>query len=280
MSPTPKSLCRLKDTAIIMEAETTSLNILGIEIAPIDIKTALGTIDVAIARGQKGYITLTGAHGIIESQFCAAIKDAHRGAFLSLPDGMPLVWIGRRRGFSEMDRCYGPDVMLALLDRSVTKGYTHFFYGGAPGVAQQLRKNMEEKFAGLRIVGTFTPPFRPLTGDEERELMDVVRASQPDIIWVGLSTPKQELFMARYLSRLETKLMIGVGAAFDFYTGRVRQAPVWIQRSGLEWLYRLLREPKRLWRRYIKIVPLFIFLYALQAMGFKKYAVDKTRSQR
>jgi N-acetylglucosaminyldiphosphoundecaprenol N-acetyl-beta-D-mannosaminyltransferase len=251
------------------------LNVLGIEIAPVNIQKAIGKIDTAITNGKKGYITLTGVHGIIESQSSTPIKEAHRDALLSLPDGMPLVWIGWRHGFSEMDRCYGPDLMLALLGHSVHKGYTHFFYGGRPGVAEQLRNNMEKKFPGIQIVGTYVPPFRPLNSREEKELIELIGTVQPDIIWVGLSTPKQELFMHQYLSQFNTRLMIGVGAAFDFHTARVKQAPFWIQRASLEWFYRLLTEPRRLWKRYFKIVPLFLILYALQALNIKQYHIQK-----
>jgi N-acetylglucosaminyldiphosphoundecaprenol N-acetyl-beta-D-mannosaminyltransferase len=174
-----------------------------------------------------------------------------------------------------MDRVYGPDLMFWICEFTRDKPYTHFFYGGAEGVAQELKGRLEKKFPGLKVVGTYTPPFRPLTAAEETELANTIRSLKPDIIWVGLSTPKQEKFMAQYWERLDTTLLFGVGAAFDFHAGRVRQAPRWMQRSGLEWLFRLGCEPRRLWRRYLRNNPLFIIRIFCQFLGLKKYALDQ-----
>jgi N-acetylglucosaminyldiphosphoundecaprenol N-acetyl-beta-D-mannosaminyltransferase len=173
-----------------------------------------------------------------------------------------------------MDRVYGPDLMNLVCDRSRQKNWTHFFYGGADGVAQQLKRRLEEKFPGLKVVGTYTPPFRPLLAIEEAELIRTVAALKPDIIWVGLSTPKQEKFMAQYWQKLDATLMFGVGAAFDFHAGRVRQAPRWMQRSGLEWFFRLCCEPKRLWKRYLKNNPIFAWKIFWQLTSLKKYELD------
>jgi N-acetylglucosaminyldiphosphoundecaprenol N-acetyl-beta-D-mannosaminyltransferase len=188
---------------------------------------------------------------------------------------MPMVWVGRLQGFKEMSRVYGPDLMLEVCKLSVKNGYTHFFYGGKDGVAQQLEKNLTKRFPGLKVVGTYTPPFRPLSSHEEQELIKLVHDARPDIFWVGLGTPKQEKFMAQYLDKLDTKLMIGVGAAFDIHSGQTRQAPRWMQRSGLEWLFRLLQEPRRLWRRYLINNPLFLYRITLQFFGIKKYPLEK-----
>jgi N-acetylglucosaminyldiphosphoundecaprenol N-acetyl-beta-D-mannosaminyltransferase len=153
----------------------------------------------------------------------------------------------------------------------------HFLYGGAPGVAEQLRDALLKKFPAAQICGTWCPPFRPLTAAEEQELAAAVSAARPDIIWVGLSTPKQEQFMAQYLSRLDTTLMFGVGAAFDFLSGRVAQAPRWLQRSGLEWCYRLYTEPRRLWKRYLFSHPRFVLGIVLQLLGLRKYPLEPDR---
>ena len=220
---------------------------------------------------RKAYITVTGVHGIIESYFDEKVRKAHNEACMSVPDGMPLVWIGKLKGHKEIERCYGPDLMLAVMKDSVEKGYKHFFYGGAEGVAQQLKAVMEEKYPGVNIAGTYTPPFRPLNDYEEKELKNIVSELKPDIFWVGLSTPKQELFMHEYINKIDAKLMIGVGAAFDFHTGRVKQAPKWIQKIVMEWFFRLCMEPRRLWKRYLRNNPLFIILVIMQFLGLKKF---------
>ena len=159
-----------------------------------------------------------------------------------------------------MSRVYGPDLMLAVMEATRDKPVRHFFYGGQEGVAEDLKTKLEQRFPGLQITGTFCPPFRALNQEEVRQLQDKVHTAKTDIFWVGLSTPKQERFMAEYLPRLDTSVMVGVGAAFDFHSGRVKQAPTWIQHHGLEWLYRVMQEPRRLWRRYFSIVPRFILL--------------------
>jgi len=199
-------------------------------------------------------------HGIMEAQDDEDVRRILNAAFLCTPDGMPTVWMGRMAGHSNISRVYGPDLMLALMEATQNKPVRHFLYGGGDGVAEDLRTKLEMRFPGVLITGTFTPPFRPLNQQETCELQQKVGAAGADIFWVGLSTPKQERFMSEYLDKLDTSVMVGVGAAFDFHAGRVRQAPKWIQRSGLEWAYRALQEPKRLLRRYLNIVPRFLFL--------------------
>jgi N-acetylglucosaminyldiphosphoundecaprenol N-acetyl-beta-D-mannosaminyltransferase len=208
---------------------------------------------------------------VSEAQQDPAFRAILNQAFLNTPDGMPMVWMGRWQGFGAMARVYGPDLMLRVCECGRTRGWTHFLYGGAPGVVDELKRRLEQRFPGIRIVGTYTPPFRPLTAEEEQELARVVRAAKPDLFWVGLSTPKQEKFMAQYWQKLEATLFFGVGAAFDFHAGRVRQAPVWMQRTGLEWLFRLACDPRRLWKRYFKNNPLFIVRALCQLAGIRKY---------
>ncbi len=197
----------------------------------------------------------------------------------STPDGMPAVWIGRLLyGFPDMGRVYGPDLMLEVLRQSQGTGTRHFFYGGTEGVAKELGHRMAQKFPGAEIVGTYCPPFRPLNGEEEEELTRQITDSEADVVWVGISTPKQDRFMAEFIHKLPVKLMFGVGAAFDFHTGRVRQAPPWMQRNGLEWAYRLSQEPRRLWRRYLTSNPRFLSLFALQLFGCRKFECARAES--
>jgi N-acetylglucosaminyldiphosphoundecaprenol N-acetyl-beta-D-mannosaminyltransferase len=250
------------------------VNVLGVAVSAINMDSALSAIVAALDQKQRGYICVTGVHGVSEAQSDEPFRRILNRAFLCTPDGMPLVWVGRRRGHHNMGRVYGPDLMLAVLELSEKKGYRHFFYGGANGTAEALRQQMLKRFPKLQVVGTFEPPFRPLNPEEETKLVELVKKSRPDIMWIGLSTPKQEKFMAQYLQRLDVTLMVGVGAAFDIHAGRLRQAPVWMQRSGLEWFFRLCCEPRRLWKRYLKNNPLFLMRLFCQWTGLKRYSVD------
>ena len=209
------------------------VNVLGVGISVLNLRTALAAIAGAVRDRRKGYICVTGVHGVMEAQADANFKNILNRAFLCTPDGMPMVWMGKLHGHREMGRVYGPDLMLEVCAWSETSGCKHFFYGGADGVAEELSVRLMARFPKLQIVGCYTPPFRPLNAAEEHELQQRVRAAGPDILWVGLSTPKQEKFMAEFLPKLDVTLLIGVGAAFDFHAGRVRQAPRWMQRSGL-----------------------------------------------
>jgi N-acetylglucosaminyldiphosphoundecaprenol N-acetyl-beta-D-mannosaminyltransferase len=190
---------------------------------------------------------------------------------MNAPDGMPMSWIGWLQGFNEMDRVFGPDFMSAICQLSPEQNYRHFLYGGQPGVAQKLRELLKRKFSGLQIVGTYTPPFRELNAEEENELLAQVHASGPHILWVGLSTPKQELFMAHYVDRLQVPLLVGVGAAFDYHSGRIRDCSPWIKRAGLQWLHRLLQDPQRLWRRYLSNNLTFVWKITLQLLKRRHY---------
>ena len=170
-----------------------------------------------------------------------------------------------------MDQLTGPNLMLSVCELSAKLGYTNFFYGGNTGVADELKQNLCRRFPGLKVVGTYTPPFRKLNSAEEAELISTVARLKPDIFWVGLSTPKQERFMAEYIHKLDTTLMMGVGAAFDMHTGRIQDSPDWIKRAGLQWAHRLAQEPRRLWKRYLINNPRFIFKIAFQLLGLTKY---------
>ena len=250
------------------------VNVLGVGISVLNLDSAVETLARALASGQRGYVTVTGVHGVIESQSDPQLRTIHNRSLLSTPDGMPMVWMGRLRGFREMDRVYGPDLMERILEWSRVSGATHYFFGGNTGVAEELKAKLEVRYPGIQIVGTHTPPFRPLTEAELAALASELDRLKPDFFWVGLSTPKQERFMASHLDRLNVRIMVGVGAAFDFHAGRVVQAPRWIQRSGLEWLFRLTKDFKRLWPRYSRIVPLFLWKAAGQLTGMRRYALD------
>jgi N-acetylglucosaminyldiphosphoundecaprenol N-acetyl-beta-D-mannosaminyltransferase len=250
------------------------VNVLGVGITVLNLHTAVAAIAEAVRKHQKGYVCVTGVHGVIEAQDDPAFRDILNQAFLCTPDGMPMVWMGKIQGHPEVRRVYGPDLMLDVCAWSEANSCRHFFFGGAPAVAETLADKLRARFPKLEIVGIFTPPFRPLSAEEEQQFVERIRLAKPDILWVGLSTPKQEKFMAEYLPKLDATLMIGVGAAFDFHSGRVKQAPRWMQRSGLEWFYRLCQEPRRLAKRYFKNNPLFALKILGQLCGLKKYPLE------
>jgi len=250
-------------------------NILGVGVSAVNMTMALEIMDGWIARREAHYVCVTSVHGVMESQRDERLRHIHNSAGLVTPDGMPLVWLSRLRGFRHVERVYGPDLMLALCQWSVSRGYRHFLYGGEVGVPEQLAAALQRRFPGLRVVGTWSPPFQPLTVEQDEQIVAAINAAGPDIVWVGLSTPRQERWMAAHVGRVAAPLLIGVGAAFDFLAGRKRQAPRWMQRSGLEWLFRLASEPRRLWRRYLASVPAFLFLSALQASGLRRYELTE-----
>jgi N-acetylglucosaminyldiphosphoundecaprenol N-acetyl-beta-D-mannosaminyltransferase len=218
------------------------------------------------------YIAVTGMHGVTEAQHDPELKRILNAADLVVPDGMPLVWLGRWRGYALRRRVYGPELMLEFCRATAGKGYRHFFYGGAPGVAGELAGRLRRQFPSLQVVGVFSPPFRPLRPDEDARVARRIRDAKPEVLWVGLSTPKQERWMYEHRESLEAPVMVGVGAAFDLNTGRVRQAPRWMRERGLEWFWRLLMEPRRLWRRYLIGGAEFVWLVALELLGLKKFA--------
>ena len=245
-------------------------NVLGIGVSAVNMQGAVDLADRLISSGGSGYVCVTGVHGVMESQSDAELREILNASFINAPDGMPMSWVGRLQGFPNMDRVYGPDFMIEMCGRSLTRGYRHFLYGGKEGIAQLLAARLVEQFPNLQISGTYTPPFRPLNSQEEEDLLALMRDSKPHIVWVGLSTPKQEKFMACYSKKLDVPLMVGVGAAFDLHTGQIRDAPRWMKRSGLQWFHRLCQEPRRLSKRYLVNNPQFIFQIALQFLRAKK----------
>lgn len=235
------------------------IDVLGVGVSAINQKSALSEIEAWIDRREKQYVCVTGVHGVMESQKDSELLEIHNSSGLTTPDGMPLVWCARYAGADSVARVYGPDLMLNVSAASVERGWSHYYYGAGPGVPEALEENLKAKFPGLKVVGTYSPPFRELSDEECQEIAREINRVAPDIVWVGLSTPKQEKWMARFRPLLEAPVIIGVGAAFDMHAGRARRAPTWIQNAGLEWAFRLSQEPKRLWRRYLYNNPVFIW---------------------
>lgn len=263
-----------------MISSISRVNVLGVGISELNLETVQIALEQAcFDSSHAGYVTVTGVHGVVESQQNPDLKTVHNRSFLTTPDGMPMVWIGRGYGFAQMNRVYGPEMMEQFFSQTEGKGIRHYFFGGEEGVAESLREKLLERYPQSEIVGTFCPPFRPLSSEEELRLCSELQEKRPHCMWVGLSTPKQELFMSRFLEKFSSLsqgwghgfTLLGVGAAFDFLSGRVKQAPYWIQRSGFEWLYRLLREPQRLWKRYLINNAKFLFSIAGQLLGLKHY---------
>ena len=213
------------------------------------------------------YICVTSVHGVMEARKDAAVRAILNRADIATPDGMPLVWALRSFGHSEQQRVYGPNLMLTLCEQAARLGHRIFLYGGRPETLSILESNLKIRFPGLIIAGSYSPPFRELTDEEEFELRRMVNDAAPDLLFVGISTPKQERWMAAHKGVFPGVVMVGVGAAFDFHAGRVRQAPGWMQRNGLEWFFRLTCEPARLWKRYVLVTPWFLPFWALQKAG-------------
>lgn len=250
-------------------------NVLGVGVSALNLVQARDLITSLHGALRRGYVCLGTAHGLTEARRDPALRRIYNESWLTTPDGMPLVWLGPRG----VGRVYGPDLMIAVGDAGRSVGLRHYLCGGVPGVALELKQRLEQQFPGIEIVGTFTPPFRDLNQEETLALRRDVLRTRPDVVWVGLSSPKQEKFMARHWRELEAGVLIGVGAAFDFHSGRVRQAPRWIQRSGLEWLFRLCTEPRRLGPRYLKTTPLFAIRVLAQLTGLRTYPITPARSE-
>ncbi len=253
--------------------EVARVNILGVGVSAVNMAQALSLIASWIAAQRPNYVCVSNVHSIMSCQKDAELRTIHNRVGLVTPDGMPLVWLSRRAGYRHVERVYGPDLLLALCAYGLPHGYRHFFYGGGIGVAQRLAERLQARFPGLQVAGAFTPPFGTLSAAEDDRITRLLAHSGAHIIWVGLGMPKQERWMAAHTALLP-QVLIGVGAAFDFHSGMKKQAPLWMQRYGLEWLFRLLSEPRRLWRRYLTTIPLFIALIAAQQLGLRRYQLS------
>lgn len=249
------------------------VNLLGLGVSAVTLEGAVAEIAGAIASRSREYVCVVPAHSVMDCVRDPSLRPVFNGASMCTPDGMGVVWLLKLHGHRNVTRVYGPDLMLATCAQSLATGWRHFFLGGAPGVAEELASRLAERFRGLQVAGHLSPPFRPLSAAEDAEVVATVNTARPDILWVGLGAPKQERWMAAHAGRISAAVMVGVGAAFDFLSGRKPQAPRWVQRSGMEWLFRWAREPRRLWPRYGRY-PLFALLVAAQALGLARYPLD------
>ena len=254
-------------------------NVLGLGISVLNLQRAVHMLLHDRKKNLSGYVCVTGAHGVIESQYDDELRKIHNNSYLTVPDGMPTVWMGMEQGYVDMGRVYGPDLMLEIMRETCSLGkhpsLTHFLFGATDDILMKMKQNFEAKFPHIKIVGMYAPPFRALNDEEEHELAMLVQKLKPDFFWVGLSTPKQEKFMAAHAHNSNFGMMLGVGAAFPIHAGLQKDAPNWIKNSGFHWFYRLCQEPRRLWRRYVKIVPTFLWLAFLQLLGLKRYTAVK-----
>jgi len=253
-----------------MPDRTEKINILGVDISAINMDDALQRLEHQIMTKTKSYVCVCPNHTIMESQKDMRLRGIVNLANIATPDGMSVVWACRLLGYTSVKQVCGTELMLALSALSAEKGYTHFYYGGANGVPEKLAENLCQRFPGLKVVGTYSPPFRTLAEAEDKAVVEMINRANPDVIWVGLGMPKQELWMGEHFRRIDATLMIGVGAAFDFLSGRKERSPKWMQRAGLEWLFRLVQEPKRLWRRNL-YHSVFLCKVILQRVGIKHF---------
>jgi N-acetylglucosaminyldiphosphoundecaprenol N-acetyl-beta-D-mannosaminyltransferase len=250
------------------------INVLGVGVSAINMQSCVSTIDGWVHRRERHYVCVRDVHGIMQCQTDPKLRRVHNSAGLVTPDGMPLVWLLKLAGYSEAERVYGPDIMLRLFEHFSNGSCRHFFYGSTDDILGRLCERLQVRFPGASIAGTFAPPFRPLTPSEDDAVVSMINGSEADIVWVGLGTPKQERWMGEHQARLTAPVLISVGAAFAIHAGVLQQAPYLIQRSGFEWLFRLVVEPRRLWKRYLSNNPKFVLRIAEQRLGLKSYSMD------
>ena len=271
-TPTPSSSDTAERAALAEAAvPPASVEVLGVPLALTDYERTIEWMDATIATGQRGYVCVAAVHTVMACQEDPELRAAVLGSDLTVPDGQPLVWAMNALGHDLSSRVYGPDLMARYCERAALTGARMFLYGGRnQGALVQLALNLRTRYPGLNIVGGYAPPFRPLTGEEEDFVLDEINRSQADVVWVGIGVPKQEKWMAAMRDRLRAPVLVGVGAAFDFHAGLVPQAPRWMQSMGLEWAYRLLQEPGRLWRRYLRYNPRFVLGFLRQWLAHRR----------
>lgn len=240
------------------------VDVLGVGVSALSTAEAVAVMLGWVARGERHYVCVTSVHGVMESRRDPALRAIHNQSGLTVADGVPLYWMCRLAGHRHATQSRGADLYAAFSAAAAERGLRYFFYGGGPGVAEAMAARTAERYPGIEVVGALTPPFRPLSPDEEDEVAAAIEAAAPDVVWVGLSTPKQERFMAAMRPRLSAPVLVGVGAVFDFFTGAKPEAPRLLRGSGLEWAWRLAREPRRLWRRYLVNNTAFVAAVAAQ----------------
>jgi N-acetylglucosaminyldiphosphoundecaprenol N-acetyl-beta-D-mannosaminyltransferase len=243
-------------------------NILGVGVSAVNMQMAVAQIEEWIRKREPNYVIAAPVNCVVECLRDDKLRKVYNRAGMVTPDGMPLVWISKLMGQTHVDRVYGPDLMLKLFECSPKAGYRHFLYGGwPPEVVKELAIKLENRYPGIQIVDTYSPPFRPVTQEEDAEIVRKINAAQPDIVWIGLGSVKQDYWAESHVGKLTAPVLIAVGAAFDFHSGRKPQAPRWMMRAGLEWVYRFATEPRRLALRYLRDNPIFVWRMLLQALG-------------
>ena len=252
-------------------------SLLDVALTGITIEQAVQQVVAYTRDGGLHYVCIFAVESLLQCRDDPQLREVANRSDMTLCDGMPLVFVGRTFAGLEMNRCYGPDVMLKTIEAGCASGVKHFFYGGADEtVMEKLIANLKAKFPDIQVAGEYVPPFRDLTDVEQAEVVTKINASGADIVWVGIGTPRQDYWVSNYRSVLNVPVLIAVGAAFNFHAGTVPQAPRWMMRCGLEWLFRLLAEPRRLWRRYLIGNPRFIFLAIRQLLTRRPHALGKT----
>jgi N-acetylglucosaminyldiphosphoundecaprenol N-acetyl-beta-D-mannosaminyltransferase len=248
-------------------AKIANFSVAGVRVSQLNMDIACGEIARRIEEGAGSYFIFRDVNGIVSANDDDKLLEAHEAAGFVAPDGMPLVWLARAMGFRRVERVYGPDFLLEICRRYERAGYRHYFFGSTPEVTGKLVAELTRRFPGLEIVGHYSPPFRSVASQPEPDDLERIRAADPDIVWVGLGTPKQERWMHTHSPHLPGAMLMGVGAAFDFHSKSKRQAPRWMQTTGLEWSFRLMTEPRRLWRRYLVGIPRFLLLLLIRGCG-------------
>ena len=254
-------------------ADFSTREVLGVPVAMVDYDRAIAVMDRLIERRERGYVCAAPVHALMVAQDDPEMLAALRASTMVVPDGMPVVWAANLLGEKLTDRVYGPELMLRYSQHSAARGHRVWLYGGRDqGSLVQLALSLRRRHPGIRVVGGYSPPFRGLDADEEEAIVRQINDARPDVLWVGIGVPKQEKWMARMRHRLEVPVMCGVGAAFDFHAGRISMAPSWMQERGLEWIYRIAQEPRRLLPRYLYTNPRFVVAFARQYAAERRFA--------
>jgi N-acetylglucosaminyldiphosphoundecaprenol N-acetyl-beta-D-mannosaminyltransferase len=250
------------------------VNVLGVGVTPVNLLQTVEILKKWRAEGRREYVLCTSVHGVVEAQRDPEIRSALNRSGLTTEDGMPLVWWCQRSGYPDASRVSGTDLLLAMCEKARASGHRHYFYGGSPRVVEAMVSRLSQRFPGLIVAGYRSPPFRPLTQEEDEADIQAINEARPDFVWVGLGMPKQDKWIVQHVGKIQAAALLGVGAAFDFVAGTKPRAPLWMQRSGLEWLFRLLTEPRRLAHRYLVYNSIFVARAVQQLAGWKSYARD------
>lgn len=245
-----------------------TVEILGAPVSAVDREMAIACLTARIQAAAGGYVTFPDSYNVVLSREDNVLARAHRNAFMVCPDGTPLTIVGWLRGQAQMRRVSGPDLLLWLCEAGLAHGWRHYFFGGVPGVAEEMVRRLKERLPDLQIAGYESPPFKAASEEPDLEACQRILEAKPDVVWVGLGAPKQEYWACANAPHVPGALLMAVGAAFDFHAGRVQRAPAWMRQSGLEWFHRLISEPRRLWRRYVLFAPRFAVLAALETAGY------------